>query len=201
MPVVPGTSFVTVGGAIANDIHGKNHHKRGTFGNFVVSLDLLRSNGEVMTCTSEENPHFFRSTIGGLGLTGLIIKAKIKLIRVKSNLINSKNIRYNSLDNFFEVNNQMEQKNEYTVSFVHLGFGQKKNKLRGVYHVGNHAELVENTKKLIKPKELSFRLPFPPNISVVNNFSINLVNRGYDRASFFTWAKSAKLHMNFYSNL
>ena len=179
LPVVPGTSFVTVGGAIANDIHGKNHHKRGTFGNFVVSLDLLRSNGEVMTCTSEENPDFFRSTIGGLGLTGLIIKAKIKLVRVKSNLINSKNIRYNSLDNFFEVNNQMEEKNEYTVSFVHLGFGQKKNKLRGVYHVGNHDELEENRKKLIKPKELSFRLPFPPNISVVNNFSVNLINRGY----------------------
>ena len=179
MPVVPGTSFVTVGGAIANDIHGKNHHKRGTFGNFVESFDLLRSNGEIKTCTQDQNLDYFSSTIGGLGLTGLIIKAKIKLIRIKSNLINSKNIRYHSLDNFFEVNKEMEKENEYTVSFVDLGFGKQDKQLRGVYHVGNHVDLVENTNKVIKPKELSFRLPFPPNISVVNNFSINIVNRGY----------------------
>ena len=179
LPVVPGTSFVTVGGAIANDIHGKNHHKRGTFGNFVESFDLLRSNGEIKTCTQDQNLDYFSSTIGGLGLTGLIIKAKIKLIRIKSNLINSKNIRYHSLDNFFEVNKEMEKENEYTVSFVDLGFGKQDKQLRGVYHVGNHVDLVENTNKVIKPKELSFRLPFPPNISVVNNFSINIVNRGY----------------------
>lgn len=179
LPVVPGTSFVTVGGAIANDIHGKNHHKRGTFGNFVESFELLRSNGEVKTCTQDQNLDYFSSTIGGLGLTGLIIKAKIKLIPIKSNLINSKNIRYYSFDNFFEVNKEMEKENEYTVSFVDLGFGKKDKQLRGVYHVGNHVDLVENTNKAIKPKELSFRLPFPSNISVVNNFSINIVNKGY----------------------
>ena len=179
LPIVPGTSFVTVGGAIANDIHGKNHHKKGTFGNFVMSIDLLRSSGEIITCTPEQNSDFFKSTIGGLGLTGLIIKAKIKLIPIKNNLINSKNIRYHSLNNFFEINSEIEEKNEYTVSFVDLGIGKKKKQIRGVYHVGNHDDLEENKKNFIKPKELSLRLPFPPHISVVNNFSISIVNSGY----------------------
>lgn len=179
LPIVPGTSFVTVGGAIANDIHGKNHHKKGTFGNFVMSIDLLRSSGEIITCTPEQNSDFFKSTIGGLGLTGLIIKAKIKLIPIKNNLINSKNIRYHSLNNFFEINSEIEKKNEYTVSFVDLGIGKKKKQIRGVYHVGNHDDLEENKKNFIKPKELSLRLPFPPHISVVNNFSISIVNSGY----------------------
>ena len=64
LPVVPGTSYVTVGGAIANDIHGKNHHKVGSFGNFVDEIHLLRSNGENLVCTRKNNNDYFKATIG-----------------------------------------------------------------------------------------------------------------------------------------
>ena len=182
LPVVPGTSFVTVGGAIANDIHGKNHHRRGTFGNYIENLDLLRSDGKVKSCSLVENKDFFMATIGGLGLTGLILKAKIKLTPIKSSFIKSKNIRFHSFDEFLMINKKMEEdsSNEYTVSFVDLGLSKKNTNIRGVYHVGNHGVYEEKKqKKLTKKNEFSITLPFPPYISVVNNFSINLINKGY----------------------
>ena len=194
LPVVPGTSFVTVGGAIANDIHGKNHHRKGTFGNYIESFDLLRSNGEVIVCTKNENQDYFFSTIGGLGLTGLIIKAKIKLIPIKSSYVDTKNIRYYSFSDFFEINEEMERDNEYTVSFVDLGLNKKNNDIRGVYHVGNHSSNTEKSKKTsIKSKEISLNLPFPPYISVINNFSIQLVNKGY-----YSINKNSDWHMQHY---
>ena len=82
--VVPGTQFVTLGGAIANDVHGKNHHRRGTFGCHVESFTLLRSDGKTYRCSATDNPRLFRATIGGMGLTGLILSASIQLMRVPS---------------------------------------------------------------------------------------------------------------------
>ena len=194
LPVVPGTSFVTVGGAIANDIHGKNHHRKGTFGNYIECFDLLRSNGEVMTCSKRENQDYFFSTIGGLGLTGLIIKAKIKLIPIESSYVNNKNIRYYSFSDFFEINEKMEIDNEYTVSFVDLGLNKKNNNIRGVYHVGNHTKNIEKSKKIaIKSNEISLNLPFPPYVSVINNFSIQLINKGY-----YFINKNSDWHMQHY---
>ena len=79
LPVVPGTRNVTIGGAIANDIHGKNHHKVGTFGNYVKSIRLLRSDGTILNCNEEENKDYLSATVAGLGLTGIIISAEIYL--------------------------------------------------------------------------------------------------------------------------
>lgn len=79
LPVVPGTRNITIGGAIANDIHGKNHHKDGTFGNYIKSIKLLRSDGVILDCDENKNSDYFNSTIAGLGLTGIIISAEIKL--------------------------------------------------------------------------------------------------------------------------
>ena len=84
LPVTPGTRFVTVGGAIANDVHGKNHHRRGTLGQHVIELQLLRSNGDLLTCSQSDNSDLFNATIGGLGLTGLITSATIQLVAVES---------------------------------------------------------------------------------------------------------------------
>src|ERR1700736_455192 len=86
LPTTPGTKFVTVGGAIANDIHGKNHHRAGTFGCHVTQFELLRSTGDRLLCSLEKNSEWFRATIGGLGLTGLITWAEFRLKRIANAL-------------------------------------------------------------------------------------------------------------------
>src|SRR5262245_60435148 len=92
LPVVPGTQFVSVGGAIANDIHGKNHFRAGTFGRHVARLEVLRSTGERTICSPEENADLFAATVGGLGLTGLVTWAEQKLQDRKSTRLNSSHL-------------------------------------------------------------------------------------------------------------
>ncbi|NJL24162.1 MAG: FAD-binding oxidoreductase [Calothrix sp. SM1_5_4] len=82
--VVPGTRFVSLGGAIANDIHGKNHHVAGTFADHVLEFDLLRSDGQILRCSREANSDWFAATVGGLGLTGFITRVRLKLTRIPS---------------------------------------------------------------------------------------------------------------------
>jgi FAD/FMN-containing dehydrogenase len=176
LPVVPGTSYVTLGGAIANDIHGKNHHKAGSFGNFVKSLNLLTSDKKVSLCSPDQNQDKFSATIGGLGLTGLIVSARIQLIKIESDLIYSKSIKFNSLDEFFELNEQLENTNEYTVSWIDVNLKTKN--LRGIFHVGSHSK---NTKynQIKSKRRVSFTFPFVQRFSIVNNLTINLLNNFY----------------------
>jgi FAD/FMN-containing dehydrogenase len=101
--VTPGTQFVTVGGAIANDVHGKNHHRAGTFGNHVLRFELLRSDGTRLLCSAHENPDWFSATIGGLGLTGLITWATLQLRPIANAFVECETIRFRSLEEFFEV--------------------------------------------------------------------------------------------------
>jgi FAD/FMN-containing dehydrogenase len=100
VPVSPGTKFITVGGAIANDVHGKNHATAGCFGNHVLSLRLQRSDGSVLTCSPRENAALFNATIGGLGLTGLVLSAVIQLRRVPSLWLEVEDIRFDDLPAF-----------------------------------------------------------------------------------------------------
>src|SRR5579885_3686749 len=94
LPVTPGTKFVTVGGAIANDVHGKNHHVAGTFGCHVPRFELVRSNGEVYECTATQNPSLYEATIGGMGLTGLITWAEVQLRPIVSRKIRQDSIKF-----------------------------------------------------------------------------------------------------------
>lgn len=94
--VVPGNMMVTVGGAIANDVHGKNHHAQGTFGHHVESLDLLRSDGSG-TCSANENTELFYATLGGLGLTGIVTRARLRLRQVVSLVLDREDIRCESI--------------------------------------------------------------------------------------------------------
>ena len=98
MPVTPGTRFVSLGGAIGNDVHGKNHHCAGTFGRHITRFELRRSDGSSLICSAQENPDWFRATIGGLGLTGLITWAEVQLKPITNSLIDSETIRYGDVD-------------------------------------------------------------------------------------------------------
>lgn len=118
LSVTPGTRFVTVGGAIANDVHGKNHHRAGTFGHSVCSFELLRSDGSRLHCSRTQNAQLFRASIGGLGLTGLITHATLRLKSIVSPLIESEQIRMRNLSDFFALADETNDSHEYSVAWL-----------------------------------------------------------------------------------
>lgn len=174
LPVTPGTKFVTLGGAIANDVHGKNHHVRGTFGQHVESFELARSNGERVICRPSENSELFCGTIGGLGLTGLIVTATIRLIPIKSSKIVQKSMRFESLKQFMELSEKNDPEHEYSVAWVDcLAKGASLG--RGIYTVGNHS--LEGGLNLSKKNKLN--VPITPPISAVNKITLKAFNSIY----------------------
>ena len=136
LPVTPGTRFVTVGGAIANDVHGKNHHCAGTFGAHVRQIGLHRSNDGLVICNSDENPDMLRATIGGLGLTGVIAWADIQLKRVAGPWIDAESIPFQSLNTFLDLSRESNDRFEYTVAWLDCFAGKNP---RGIFFRGNHA--------------------------------------------------------------
>lgn len=138
LPVTPGTRFVSLGGAVANDVHGKNHHQAGTFGNYVQRLALRRSTGELLICSPTQNRELFRATIGGLGLTGLIVWVEFNLKKIHSSCIEQESIRFDSLEDFYVLSSESVDW-EYTVAWVDcLARGKKLG--RGIFFRGKHAD-------------------------------------------------------------
>jgi len=136
VPVVPGTKRVSVAGAIANDVHGKNHHRAGTFGAHVTCFELLRSTGERLLCSPERNVELFRATIGGLGLTGLILWAEFRLKRIPGARITMDRIRFSCLGEFYQLSRD-DQEYEYTVAWIDcLARGRALG--RGLFLRGDH---------------------------------------------------------------
>jgi FAD/FMN-containing dehydrogenase len=174
LPVSPGTKFVTVGGAIANDVHGKNHHRTGCFGNHVLSLRLLRSTGDVLTCSQETNGDLFRATIGGLGLTGLILSARLALNRVPSFMLDAEDIRYDNLEEFYAISDQSLAEWEYSVAWVDC-FAKGSAVGRGVFSRARHAANAPpaSRRASFEPR-LNVRWDLPE--FVLNRFSIGLFN-------------------------
>jgi FAD/FMN-containing dehydrogenase len=184
LPVTPGTKFVSVGGAIANDVHGKNHHRAGTFGCHVTRFELLRSNGERLLCSPDENVQLFRATIGGLGLTGLILWAEFRLKPIHNPFILMERIRYRSLTEFMALSNDSDQDFEYTVAWVDcLASGQQLG--RGLFMRGDHAEPLESElREWQGDGARSPRLSVPVDMPsfVLNTFSMKAFNAVYYRA-------------------
>ncbi|WP_321311678.1 FAD-binding oxidoreductase [Halarcobacter sp.] len=103
LKVTPGTKLITVGGAIASDVHGKNHHVEGCFSNCVIEFNLMLPNGEIKKCSNKENKELFLATCGGMGLTGIILDAKISLKKINSKYINQTTIKTKNLKETFEA--------------------------------------------------------------------------------------------------
>jgi len=137
--VLPGTSHVTVGGAIANDIHGKNHHVGGTFGASVEAIELLRSDGSRRECSRDREGGLFAATIAGLGLTGLVTRATLRLKRVSSPWIAAEAIRFRSLDEFDALVTESDRQYEYTVAWLDLA-ARETSGPGGIFFRGNHAQ-------------------------------------------------------------
>jgi len=178
LPVSPGTRFVTLGGAIANDVHGKNHHKRGTFGCHVIEMEILRTDGSRIICSSSENTELFNATIGGMGLTGFISWAKFSLLPVKSGLMSVETLPFNSLDEFYEISHATKEAYEYTVAWLDCtASGEKFG--RGIFYSANHnaSQTTDiETFKLTKPG-LSIPFNFPS--SLLNPVFVKTFNALY----------------------
>jgi len=176
-PVLPGTKFVTVGGAIANDIHGKNHHRAGTFGCHVPQFELLLSDGRKLLCSREQNRVLYEATIGGLGLTGLILWADIQLKPVRSGFIEAESIRFENLEAFLELSEISDKKFEYTVAWIDcMAKGKKLG--RGIFMRGNHAETVlgQHTRSA---SERRINFPFNAPSFLLNRFTVKMFNLFY----------------------
>ena len=176
LSVTPGTQFATLGGAIANDVHGKNHHLRGTFGNHVLRFGLLRHGQEPLTCSSSENPALFAATIGGLGLTGVIDWAEIRLMPIRSSQIDSTVVRFGGLAEFFALSAELDQQHEYSVAWIDC-LAKGSNTGRGVFIVGDHARYGQQEVDQ-RPK---LRVPLTPPLSLINNLSLRAFNEVYWR--------------------
>jgi FAD/FMN-containing dehydrogenase len=172
LPATPGTSFVTVGGAIANDVHGKNHHCAGTFGAHVHQIALHRSDKGLIFCSPQENPEMLRATIGGLGLTGVIAWADIQLKRVAGPWIDAESIPFQSLKAFLDLSHESNQLFEYTVAWLDCFAGRN---ARGIFFRGNHAA---ETRKKFRAKR-GPAVPFELPTWILNRYSVQAFNAAF----------------------
>jgi FAD/FMN-containing dehydrogenase len=174
--VTPGTALLTVGGAIANDVHGKNHHRAGSFGHHVIDFELQRSDGQTLRCAPDTNRRWFCATIGGLGLTGLIRSARLQLRRVPGAWIAGDSQRFYSLEDFFVLAQKSDADYEYTVAW--LDCAHRGVKLgRGIFMRGNHVGHSTPPPAMRAPRSFPFTLPISP----INGFSVRCFNELYFR--------------------
>ena len=169
--VTPGTKFVTLGGAVANDVHGKNHHVKGTFGCHVRKIRLLRSDEGIVDCSPSVRSELFNATIGGIGLTGVILSVEIQLRAINSSLINQRSIRFGGLEEFFDLAAHYDQNCEYTVAWIDC-LAKNQSLGRGHFIVGDHAHIGTLQSNPDSKLVIPFELPF----SLVNSLSLRLFN-------------------------
>jgi FAD/FMN-containing dehydrogenase len=174
LPVSPGTKYVTLGGAIANDIHGKNHHVAGTFGCHITQFELVRSDGTRKLCSPTENLDFYVATIGGLGLTGLITWATLRLKPIVSRMIDYEGIQFHGIDEFLAITEQTKNI-EYTVSWVDCA-STGRNFCRGVFMQGDHSTRRAELKPSPEPKLV---FPFDAPGFALNHTTVSLFNTAF----------------------
>ncbi|GEP60762.1 FAD-linked oxidase [Reyranella soli] len=179
LAVLPGTQLVTVGGAIANDVHGKNHHGSGTFGDHVLSIRLQRSDGEEIVCGPAERPDWFAATVGGLGLTGLIVEAELQLRRVPGPWLEAETIAYAGLDAFFRLSDESHPAWEHTVSWIDCTSGGAGGDAggdagRGLFLRARPAAVQQGAWRARR-----LAMPVSPPISLINRLTLKPINQLY----------------------
>ncbi|MEK9728105.1 MAG: FAD-binding oxidoreductase [Candidatus Margulisiibacteriota bacterium] len=182
LPVTPGTKFITIGGAVAANVHGKNHHVHGSLSHHLKYIDVLTSDGNINRCSYDENPDLFYMTCGGMGLTGVIIEVAIKLIPISSSYIRQKTMRANNLDTIMDY---FESHHHWTYSVAWIDCLAKGSSLgRSVLMLGEHATCDElshaqSKRHLYVSSKRKKSIPFfLPNMAL-NPWTVRLFNMGY----------------------
>ena len=181
LPVTPGTKYVTVGGAIAADVHGKNHHKSGCFSDFVLSLQLLLPDGVIINCSRSENIELFRATCGGMGLTGVILEAVFQLIPIKGTLIRQETVATTNLKDTLKAFERYKDAT-YLVAWID-SLSQRPGK--GILLIGEHIKegdfnYSSSSNKLSVPKRFPSFILNPLSIKIYN-FYYYLKQKGKTR--------------------
>jgi FAD/FMN-containing dehydrogenase len=176
--VLPGTKFVTVGGAIANDIHGKNHHVAGTFGCHVPRFEIVRSDGTRAVCSADENADMYRATIGGMGLTGLLTWADIQLRPIISPQIAYMGTKFHGLNEFLALTKA--SKSEYSMAWLDTA-ARGRNWARGIFMEGDHSA-ADDPLTTGKAARFPFPIDLPPGL--LNRTTVGLFNFAFFHKQF-----------------
>lgn len=184
--VTPGTSFATLGGCVANDVHGKNHHKVGSFCHFVGTIKLMRSDGKILLCSRSENPELFHATMGGLGLTGIILYVSIIVKKIPSPFVEVHSIKFRSYSEFQEINEKQNKSNEFTVSWFDTSHFIKTGDFRGLHYSGNFCQLEHKfkLKRLTPFFNLPCRLPNIFSHTSILNFANTIYYLGHENEPY-----------------
>jgi decaprenylphospho-beta-D-ribofuranose 2-oxidase len=192
LPVTPGTKFITVGGAVASDVHGKNHHVDGSFSNHVIEMDVLLANGTTLTCSPNSNTELFWATCGGMGLTGIITRVKFDLKKIETSYIKQKQVKAKNLEEVIEL---FEKYKHYTYSVAWIDCLKKGSSFgRSILILGEHAKVEDlpgNKKNdpLRLPKKKQITFPFNLPSFVLNQFTVKAFN-------FLYYGKNFKKEIN-----
>ena len=177
LPVTPGTKFPTLGGCIAADIHGKNHHRDGCLGNFVDELEMVTADGSVIRCSRNDHPELFRATFGGMGLTGFVYAAALRLRKVSSSFLRTCTIRTGSLAETCRTLVETQEECLYSVAWIDCF---SPNPGRGLVSLGRHADAAEVRGDPIVLHRRS-RLGLPRPVPFVNRLTARIFNTAYYR--------------------
>lgn len=179
LPVTPGTKFITIGGALASDVHGKNHHVDGSISNHVIEFDLALSSGEEITCSQAAYPELFEATCGGMGLTGVITRVKFRLKQIETSFIRQKQIKAANLQELIEL---FDIYKDYTYSVAWIDCLKKGDQFgRSILMLGEHAGIndIDESKRsmpLQMPGNKQIVFPFNMPSWVLNSFTVKAFN-------------------------
>lgn len=186
LPVTPGTRFVTLGGAIAADVHGKNHHVDGSIAAFIESFELHTGNGERLICSRQDNSDVFFATLGGMGLTGAILSARLRLRRIESSYLNVTYERLANLTETLDRFNETDSTAPYSVAWIDcLATGESLG--RSVLMRGEHTSAAQLPTSLsrepfkLSPREPKLGVPFNMPAFALNEFTVSTFNALYYR--------------------
>lgn len=177
-PVIPGTKYVSIGGAISSDVHGKNHHQDGCISSFIKKITFIDPNYKLIECSKYLNPEYFKAICGGMGLIGIITQVEIQLIKIPSAYINEEIVECNNISELFE---NFEKNNNalYSVAWIDFFSFNKKN-FKSIFMKGNFNK-IKNYKNI---NDLKINVPFYMPSNLLNNKTISIYNKyNYYRSS------------------